>query len=386
MANCVNVNHPDVKTLSSEFNIEPIATAAIIGVWQNNNTLDRFPNSEEFKKELKLGSPLLIKDKVSPVEGLTGNTISTQNFIETNKFDEIEVDHRKRGDKTYTFLFNKAKEYDISIKGRLQKLSNDTTIEKAESLAGYNKVTNEITLDPKYEQLNKLSQSRILAHELIHGIISKEYAKKTNAEKNSIMRDTRAFVNSLENHRENNPAINRVLNIIKKSKNLDEIITYGLTDTEFASELNAIILYEDTVEIKPRTFWDKLKELILSIISDDYTKMDELINILDYHFNIQEEKKFRDSLNNEGVLKQKELYNKNKLNTYEKVVRDKKDKIKDESTFEEQVMQELEDKLISVINKMGASYEEVDTIVDRNGQPMNTLGKADLLNQVVRRH
>lgn len=387
MANCVNINHPDIKRLSTEFNIEPVATAAIVGVWQEKNTLDRFPSSDEFRErlnpELLLATIPEISDKVTPVKGLTGNNLSVEDFVTENNLDKIDIEYNKQGDKTYNILFNKAKEYDIIIKGSLQNLTNDKDIEKAEALAGYNKKSNQIILDPKYENLNELSQARILGHEIIHGIINKEFNKKLAVEKNTILRNLRGFVKDLDVYKENNPAIQRVLNIIEKNNNVEEVITYALTDTAFASELNAIVIHSDVVEVKPITLWDKLRDLILSIISDDYTKMDELLSILNYHFDVQNQKKLDVNLNTEGVLKQKELYNKEKINTLEVAKRNKRSKIKDNSTFENQVMNDLEDKMVSVINKMGASYEEVDTIVDRNGQPMNTLGKADLLNQVV---
>ena len=48
MNNCININHPEVLTLSSELNLPKIVIASKIALWQEQfNTYDRFPTNHE---------------------------------------------------------------------------------------------------------------------------------------------------------------------------------------------------------------------------------------------------------------------------------------------------------------------------------------------------
>ena len=47
MSHCININHNEVKELSTKTGIPKIIIAAKIALWQENNTMDRFPTIKE---------------------------------------------------------------------------------------------------------------------------------------------------------------------------------------------------------------------------------------------------------------------------------------------------------------------------------------------------
>lgn len=47
MTHCVNINHKDIKVLSEQLKLPNIIVAAKVALWQENNTMDRFPTVEE---------------------------------------------------------------------------------------------------------------------------------------------------------------------------------------------------------------------------------------------------------------------------------------------------------------------------------------------------
>ena len=72
MANCINKNLPEFKTLQEETGLHPDLLAARIGVWQDNNGYDKFPEATELytpqtvKTELKAVN-ILSSDKAKQV-------------------------------------------------------------------------------------------------------------------------------------------------------------------------------------------------------------------------------------------------------------------------------------------------------------------------------
>jgi len=331
----------------------------------------------KYSKDIKAN----LTDEVTPVKGLEGNDLNSKEFVEANNFHKTEVEFNKRGDKTYSILFDLADKYDIQVKGELQDLNGTQSLEDTVNIASYDPVTNTINLDKKFTNLNKLSQVRVYSHEVIHGIINKELQNKSPEEYNRIKQEFTNYINSLREF-QNDPEIKRVLDIIDNSS-WEEIITYGLTDKNFAMALNAIVVKQDVVQVKKKTLWDKLMELISSIISDDYTKLNELIRILNFNFDIQTSKELDIKLNNpNSITEQQKKYAKNK-EIIESTPQSKLSREEKAANIIKTTTNKVEDAMLNFLDKIGVSFERVDEIVDRNGNPIDALGKADLINQVV---
>lgn len=66
MANCVNINHPEVLELSKKLKVHRSFIAVKVGVWQENNTMSRFPTDRELADTMTDAQFLEV---VGPTEG-----------------------------------------------------------------------------------------------------------------------------------------------------------------------------------------------------------------------------------------------------------------------------------------------------------------------------
>jgi hypothetical protein len=165
-----------------------------------------------------------------------------------------------------------------------------TTATGEKRFGGYNPLTGEIFLTEHWVQLynkDKTSATFIVVHEMLHGIIGilptneqTALRERLNEFKKSILSTTeyKALVAKTDKTKEEKAVV-----AIINSKDVEELITYGLTDTNLARFLNTIIVAEEFEQDTTTTLWNKLKEIIKSIIHQlglPYNKYDELVSIL----------------------------------------------------------------------------------------------------------
>jgi len=193
--------------------------------------------------------------------------------------------------------------------------------DEREGLADYSPSSKTITLHKGFFEKGNVEKSLLVAHEIIHALIKVSTGKNTplvherlSNLRTSILEHVKykelvASIPMLKKELEQASAPNEVgtideehkaevlarYNAAKKivdimgtitveSKNLEELVTYGLTDTDFASFLDTL---ESTEEIagKPivNTIWQQLKDIIRTIIDSvrGITKLDELASTLD---------------------------------------------------------------------------------------------------------
>jgi hypothetical protein len=117
---CVNPKHSSVKELAKELNINPVAAAAKIALWQDSNGLDKWPTKEDFqeKENFVIGSNLgdiekntkaiLVRELGSrkqsefidylvsqTLEALEGNPSVNLRDVSTKIFEELRTDLEK---------------------------------------------------------------------------------------------------------------------------------------------------------------------------------------------------------------------------------------------------------------------------------------------------
>lgn len=338
--------------------------------------------------------------KTSSPKELTFSTQSNKisDFAKLNNIYNAETPLEKRGDKVYNFVF------DLSDKLGIQLNESLTSPEEVKELgvspstvvAFYSKLKNKVYLTDNFTKLGTLDQTRILSHESLHGIIFNRINQMSEIQKNNFESRINDFISKMKENEElrNYSSVQRVLEIINRS-GYEELITYAMTDREFAAALNSIVIGERPEDYYKRTFWEKLKELILSVISDAYTMFDELSDILDAHLDI-------DNKNNPGIYElgfTKEIENldsnfiKNdyarklaELNKSEaQTLHQKLVEADGEGLMKRtnKLLTDVEDKLKSFLTSIGIKYEAVAKIYDANGEEINAVAKADIVNKVV---
>lgn len=218
-----------------------------------------------------------------------GESESVKGFADKNKLGEVQekfANRRKRI--TYDFLYSEADKRNIKLNKEF--VSEDEAVtpystNDEQITAFFNKEDKTINLTENFERLDPMERSTTLAHESLHGIITDQLNKMSRKQVRSLNKELSNFINSIRNNEEllNSPAVQELFKKVKKGGS-QEIITYAFTDKALAAALNNVVIPGENIEKK--TFWSKLKELILSIISDDRTKMDELSDIMDKYMEI----------------------------------------------------------------------------------------------------
>ena len=236
---------------------------------------------------------LLSKDKTMEIklEDISFNkTNSIQDFAKENKLDTQQSPFAKRKDTSYNFVYKEADDRGVSVsKGftDISKLDIPKDVDTKGIRAGFDTKSNKIKLTKEFEKLSSYDRSRILAHESLHGIITHKLSTLSESELSALNSKLDAFIEDLKTNEDlkDNPEVKRVLSNIEEG-NSQELITYAFTDPKFAAALNSITIEGEPSENK--TFWQRLKEIISSILSDDRTKLDELTDILDAHLDIND--------------------------------------------------------------------------------------------------
>lgn len=328
---------------------------------------------------------------ITEIEFPKTNKVSS--FAQTNQLDTTETFVEKRGDKTYKFLFDKADNFGITI--------NDTVVNSlemsklginpAKGLAFYEANTNQIKVTSNFLKLSKYDQARILAHESIHGLVRNKLNQMDDINKEFIENSFNNFIEKVKNNKDLQKfsSVKRVMSVVDRD-GYEELITYGLTDPEFAAALNGVVLGLQEEDSKV-TFWQKLKELILSIISDDYTLFDEFMDLLDSHFEITEdiEEGVYDISTGEKITidpaaAQEQFYDRKLAELPEEEGTSIHQKIVDSDiNTNTKVFKETETKLKSFLNNVGIKYENIENITDYEGSPIDAVAKADIINKII---
>jgi hypothetical protein len=344
-----------------------------------------------YNKDILLAESSEVTSNQSNIKFSESNKLS--DFVKDNNFNKIETDIQKRGNKTYDFVFKKANSLDIKINNKIAtfKEIEDLGVSQAAGvLAYYSKSNNSITLGENFPKLYELDKTRILAHESLHGIITNRLNTLDEFSKKRFENEISDFINKVKDNKylKDFPIVDKVLKAIEKG-GYQEIITYAMTHSQFASALNSVIIGEKGMD-KDMTFWEKLKELILSVISDDYTLFDELTDLLDAHIEINNIKQSGiyslDYKHNftplENEIVQKDLDRK-LLNS----VTEKPGTIHQQFTLDEvthsKVMSDVEKKMKSFLTSAGMNYENTKIIKDSDGNIINAVAKADIFNKIV---
>jgi hypothetical protein len=157
---------------------------------------------------------------------------------------------------------------------------------------------NKITFYEKYTSINRLEQSTILAHEIIHGLLENTIDE---AKYEPFFNDIKTFYNSIRDKALASKdktvvdIIKYIDGLLKTNENtaLEEVITYGLTNQNFARFLQSIEVENKAGKITfTKSAWSEFKRVILDIIQavakelGIVTKLDELNYILDSYSNI----------------------------------------------------------------------------------------------------
>ena len=164
------------------------------------------------------------------------------------------------------------------------------------TFAWYDPATRAISISQRWVEeykKNPTSATLLLVHEILHALKT----TRTVEQQSELEKNLTEFRNSLLateefkalKSKENKTDIdNKILAILNMS-DIEEIMTYGLTDVDFAKWLDTI---KTEVNGKTSTFWAKLKEIIRQLAQSlgIGTKLDELNYIFDAFISGEEAK------------------------------------------------------------------------------------------------
>jgi len=198
-----------------------------------------------------------------------------------NGLEGVQVSKTKqRKDTSYTFLYNMADTKNIKIDNIVLKNTKDVLLP-----VFYNKKKNSITFTEYFTELNSQEQSKVLGNALLNGIVDNEIKNLSFLKQRKFKKEFNVFIkNILKNENLKNEKLIQQIIEDTKSKGLEYFISQAFTNDRFVALLNSEIIPGEN-KIK-ETFWNKLKNIILSIISDDKTLMDSMTDILDTYLEI----------------------------------------------------------------------------------------------------
>lgn len=182
---------------------------------------------------------------------------------------------------------------DTFIKSGQIKFNGVTSVRKIDKTTGkpvlvyYTPSTKSLTVTQDWVNLHKkdpTGATLTFVHDVLHSLIG----TRTNEEQAELTKNLVAFQTSLKETqefkdllaKENKTDIDDKIITIVNIKDVEEILTYGLTDLDFAKFLNEVKSTEDNVT---SSFWSQLKEIIrqLARAFGINTKLDELNSIFD---------------------------------------------------------------------------------------------------------
>lgn len=203
------------------------------------------------------------------------------------------------------FNNNPYKELISATKGKGIKLRfvNKKADHNPQAIGSYDPSTNKISFYLPIVEWHRDGLQTLIAHESLHAFIRHEiYSDEKRA---------RAFLSGLMDFYEDcvevaqqqqsasfsyhvpevPNRVTQILNYISENtaNRLEELITYGFTDSTFANWLNSIPAKHSVNirAIKKPTMWDRFKSIILEFVSPKLkTKVDELSALMDYVLNI----------------------------------------------------------------------------------------------------
>lgn len=209
-------------------------------------------------------------EKISNVypRGETPMVIHINSKVESKEESKVEIQEQTLSEFTkdysdkYKWLYKLVEEKGVKFTG-LSDIKQGNAI--------YNSKFNWIAITKNFEGLTQEQKERILAHEAIHGLLKNKIDPKVKSK----LID---FIKTLP--KSEDKAINKIIKNIEED--VEELITYALTNKEFAQYLNSIKVEGE--ENKSQTLWGKLKELILEALGNvgvGKSKLSELNEILD---------------------------------------------------------------------------------------------------------
>lgn len=400
MGKCININLQEFKDLVEQTQQDPIRLAANISKWQDTNNTDDFPTLEEIQS----WNNVLITDKPKTVKfPTTSGTVSS--FARLNnlnkRFKDTENGGYKVYEDTYEFVYDQVDKMGVVINPEFHnpvgnEVSPAESLTSPTTIAFYSKESNSITLTERFNDIPIMDQAKILVHEGVHGIVTKRVSELNEDELRKFEDKINSFIIEVRKNSElqQSSAVQKALQAIQ-THGYQELITYAFTNSEFAAALNSVMIDEKDGSYFKRTFWEKLKELILSVISDGYSMMDELVDILDahleinskqnpgiYNLNFSKEVEDVDShfIRNDYASKLAELDKDEAETLHQKLTEaDGEGKLRRTN----KLLNDVESKLKGFLNSVGVSYESVQKIYDSEGNEINAVAKADIFNKIV---
>ena len=270
--------------------------------------------TEPVKKDIE------VSEEQQRVERLKDVIRNSKTFAEVHANFQFE--------QSYEFLYTLADDLGITFNNEILKNEG-----KMENVRGqfFNNVIS--VFDKFFTQGTDLNRQITLNHEILHGVIEKSIQNFSQQEKDVLYGKLKEFITDLLDKTKNNQELetilsqketingieldvftendknyikelldffrNRVLNSTDKTK-VDEVITYAFSSPVFAKFLNNVksdLSVEEFNEgVKEKSFWSKLKEILIGILKGTVKifdgkvdKLSQLNNILDEYIDVFQE-------------------------------------------------------------------------------------------------
>jgi hypothetical protein len=207
---------------------------------------------------------------------------------------EAFLDHLKSGKSPHKFIHDKVKT--MGIKLRFMDPRNKMDFESREVwdavrssnglFVGRPDGKHEIIINTLSMKNRTLEQTDLtLAHEAIHGLVRTKLGDPKSKARKKLESQLREFWDGITAaDKRAGSAISRrmrqlIFQINEDPGSIEEVVTYGFTDPEFAGWLSSIIV--PGPKGKSTTLWAKLKDMILEFAGIAKSKLDELNDIMD---------------------------------------------------------------------------------------------------------
>lgn len=179
----------------------------------------------------------------------------------------------------------------------------------------YSSKGNHISVTTRFEKLSSEQKERVIAHEVIHSLLRNQMSDVFKGK----LKD---FILTLP--KTTDKEINKILKVITKDE--EELVTYALTNPDFAKWLNSIKVEGEKKESK--TLWGRLKDIILEALETitGKSKLDELNDILDSILSIE-------STTTKSRLRDRKIDNNDNLPKLESIESSKYEEIEKESKY-----------------------------------------------------
>ncbi len=226
-----------------------------------------------------------------------------------------------------------------------------------------------------------LGNTAIAAESVIAKVLDSELRNKSASEIQTIEKSFDTYMESLKEV--NDPTIQKVLE--DSGNDWKGIVVEAFTNRAFAASLNNIKIEDDVESTESKSFWQRLKELVLGIISDDFTKFEELQSIVEEFFEISDQQitdqQVSFAKSNDLNMKVASLSS-IKSPTLSDAIQNTDTALS--QSAKSKLFRELDAKLKAFLSDVGVIYKGTfDTLLDDDGKPMSAIAKADLVAKVV---